>query len=211
MAHKLHQKNIITDGLVYGYDPANVRSYPGSGTVLTNLVPDAPVGALINGVGFDGKGFTFDGIDDQIQTSINFGTTYTFSMWLKFDVVGDIAAGEASGRYIFRVGALTSVTANRAGSPQTWFVPAMTTGTWYNFTSVRNNTNDEELFINGVSQGTKTFTSNPDFIIFNIGNFTGAPGSFNWDGCIGEILGYNAAFSGAQVLHNFEALQRKYI
>ena len=32
--------NIVEDGLVFSTDPANLRSYPGSGTTVTDLIED---------------------------------------------------------------------------------------------------------------------------------------------------------------------------
>ena len=43
--------NIVTDGLVFAIDAGSERSYPGSGTVATDLV-GTNNGTLTNGVGF---------------------------------------------------------------------------------------------------------------------------------------------------------------
>ena len=58
--------NIVTDGLVYAIDAGSERSYPGSGTAVTDLVGSSN-GVLENGVGFDsanGGSWDFDGIDE---------------------------------------------------------------------------------------------------------------------------------------------------
>lgn len=64
-----HSPRIITDGLVLCLDAANKQSYPGSGTVWTDLA-GSNNGALTNGVGFNAAnkgGLTFDGTNDYVD------------------------------------------------------------------------------------------------------------------------------------------------
>jgi hypothetical protein len=64
--------NIVTDGLVLYLDAANQKSYPGSGTVWTDLSGNGNNGTLINGPTFNsnnGGEIAFDGVDDFIITS----------------------------------------------------------------------------------------------------------------------------------------------
>ena len=66
-----HSPSIVIDGLVYCVDPANVRSYPGTGTTLTDL-KGSNNGTLTNGPTFssDNRGvFTLDGTDDYIAVA----------------------------------------------------------------------------------------------------------------------------------------------
>ena len=65
----------VTDGLICQFDPANFRSYSGSGITSYGLV--GGIGAtLVNGTGYtsDGGGsFVFDGTNDYVITSANVG------------------------------------------------------------------------------------------------------------------------------------------
>ena len=66
-----HSPRIVTDGLVFCVDPANARSYPGTGTTLTDL-KGSNNGTLTNGPTFssDNRGvFTLDGTDDYIAVA----------------------------------------------------------------------------------------------------------------------------------------------
>ena len=64
-----HSPRIITDGLVLCLDAANRQSYPGSGTVWTDLA-GSNNGTLTNGPTFssaNGGSIVFDGVDDFIE------------------------------------------------------------------------------------------------------------------------------------------------
>lgn len=59
--------SIITDGLVLYIDAANTKSYPGSGTVWSDLSGNDNNGTLVNGPTFDSGNngsIVFDGADD---------------------------------------------------------------------------------------------------------------------------------------------------
>lgn len=71
---------VVTDGLVLCLDGGNSRSYPGSGTVMTDLSSFANNGTLTNGPGYtasNGGAIVLDGTNDEIAlpqtTAFNFG------------------------------------------------------------------------------------------------------------------------------------------
>lgn len=83
-----HSPSIVSDGLVFYLDAANLRSYSGSGFTVTPLV--GGIGAtLVNGTGFssiNGGSFYFDGTNDYLATSsINLSGTNvtTVLFWAK--------------------------------------------------------------------------------------------------------------------------------
>ena len=80
-------KSIVTDGLVLHIDAANKKSYPGSGTTITDLSGNANKGTLTNGPTFSSAkhgSIAFDGTNDQIifpdSPELNFGATDSFSV-----------------------------------------------------------------------------------------------------------------------------------
>jgi hypothetical protein len=77
----------ITDGLVLYLDAANTRSYPGSGTVWSDLSRGGNNGTLTNGPTFNsgnGGSIVFDGVNDYADFfAPNLGTTTTVEMWVK--------------------------------------------------------------------------------------------------------------------------------
>jgi hypothetical protein len=82
--------NITTDGLVLYLDAANPKSYPGSGTVWSDLSGNGYTGTLTNGptfdsgsngsIGFDGTNdyITFSNAKSLIQGQTNFTLGLTF-------------------------------------------------------------------------------------------------------------------------------------
>lgn len=64
-----YSPNIVTDGLVYALDGANAKSYPGSGTAISDLTRTATSSVLQNGIVYstdNGGCFDFDGTNDKI-------------------------------------------------------------------------------------------------------------------------------------------------
>jgi hypothetical protein len=78
---------IITDGLVLCLDTGNPKSYPGSGTIWTDLSRNNRDGTLTNGPTYNssnGGNITFDGTNDQVIVTGSITTsTATFCAWIK--------------------------------------------------------------------------------------------------------------------------------
>ena len=69
--------NLVTNGLVLCYDPANTKSFVSGSTTLFDLTSSKDDGSLINGPTFNsanGGSIVFDGVDDYVlcpkQTSL---------------------------------------------------------------------------------------------------------------------------------------------
>jgi hypothetical protein len=79
---------IVKDGLVLWLDAANRRSYPGSGTLWTDLSGNNNAGTLVNGPTFNSANngsIVFDGTNDLVSGSINgsiFSSTFTQTAWI---------------------------------------------------------------------------------------------------------------------------------
>tara|TARA_R100001460_G_scaffold78214_2_gene119176 strand:- start:12591 stop:13367 length:777 start_codon:yes stop_codon:yes gene_type:complete len=88
--------DIISSGLLMYVDAANSSSYPGTGTVLTDLTGNHNA-TLVNGVGFtstDGGALVFDGVDDYATFGnvLNFDDSSTFSISIWFNNSQTLAA-----------------------------------------------------------------------------------------------------------------------
>jgi len=72
---------IVTSGLVLYLDAANSRSYPGSGTVWTDITKNGNNGTFANGPTYTSSfagSIVFDGTDDTVNGTIN-GSIFTGS------------------------------------------------------------------------------------------------------------------------------------
>ena len=81
-------KSIVTDGLILYLDAANKKSYPGSGTVWSDLSGNANTGTLTNGPTFDSSNngsINFDGTDDLVECSSISSTNFTNSVRMNVD------------------------------------------------------------------------------------------------------------------------------
>ena len=95
-----HSPSIVTNGLVLYLDAGNVKSYPGTGTAVTDLVGSGVVGTLTGGPTYNsvnGGGFVCDGTNDCIAlpagTMVGTGTSpLTVSLWFK--QTKDFTAGQ---------------------------------------------------------------------------------------------------------------------
>lgn len=78
------------DNLVFYFDPANPRCYPGSGTTVYSLGTNQYTGDLISNPAYSAEAggiFTFDGTNDYISFGdiLNYGAEdFTFSYWATF-------------------------------------------------------------------------------------------------------------------------------
>jgi len=85
-----HFPKITTDGLVLCLDAGNPLSYPGSGTVWSDLSGNGNNGTLVNGVGYNSNNMgslVFDGVNDYVQSSSITSniTNKTLSGWVKLN------------------------------------------------------------------------------------------------------------------------------
>lgn len=84
---------IITSGLVFYYDYANVQSYPGTGTTILDLSGNNNVGLVSNyslstlNVGIMSfSGSNTYGLTPQVSSA--FTTSYTYNVWVYINSVG---------------------------------------------------------------------------------------------------------------------------
>jgi len=84
-------QQIVTNGLSLNYDVPQLRSYPTTGTSITDLSGNSNTGTLVNGVAFNssnGGSLVFDGTNDYLNcgavSNITFErtNTFSFSFWV---------------------------------------------------------------------------------------------------------------------------------
>lgn len=90
--------HIVRSGLVLALDAKAVKSYPGSGTVWTDIASGYTCN-LLNSPTYNGEYFSFDGVNDygSFSSAYTFntggGTDYTFELWFKMRTLPTAAYG----------------------------------------------------------------------------------------------------------------------
>lgn len=221
--------SIVTNGLVLSLDAADKNSYPGSGTVWSDLSGNNIIGTLTNGPTFDSRNggsiFT-DGTNDIITTpySGSAADSYTFSAWFNNDnysetkyVLGRGRDGAGNGWSL----QLNVTTAGIAQMGVVYTVPS-TVGTgangtstlalnnWYYITGVWSAGSVGRIYVNGILEGSLVITG------------TSLRTSTNgwWIGSVSTTLftsGYNAVaqvynkvLSADEITQNYEAQKSRF-
>jgi hypothetical protein len=210
-----HSPSIATSGLTIFYDPANRRSYTGTGGTTIDLC-NFYNGNLINGVGFTSSNnglFSFDGTNDYIEIptlGINSSFSidlfcYALNLSTTYVIVGkygggayDFWLGITGGRFRFSISMPNKI------EPLT---EAITANTWYHLTAVYNpSALTASIYLNGVlaqtSNGSSAFQNPPGN--YAIGAF-GAAGGYYFPGYVSSHKFYNRVLSAAEIKQNFNA------
>jgi hypothetical protein len=217
---------IVSSGLILNLDAGNVASYPGTGTVWTDLSGNSNTGILTNGPTYssaNGGSIVFDGTNDFVSLgrpaslAALFGTSaVSVDFWVKIlaniggqKLLFDSGLNECiqidivSNRLAFAI--ITAGVYTQSGRTST-----LTQDDWYNFTGVYNGTNIT-TYLNSTqsSQVAKTGTISTDSGSFYIGQYPGG-GAYNFPGGVAAVKIYNKALSAAEVTQNYNALKGRY-
>ena len=214
------------DGLIYCLDPANPKSYPGTGTGVTELSRVSANPTLNSGVAYyaNPKGyFEFDGVNDNIPfTLTNFGTTTTVEIWMKMKafVNGmpfgfnsyDVYAGSSAMGFNTAAGdiyGLTSTQVTNLGLLNQWkhYVFEMRSDVSYT---------NNKIYINGQSQTLSQVSSAE-----NAGNRTFNSGSgriscwlqdnnYHQPMDIALFRVYNRALTQTEITNNYNAFRKRF-
>lgn len=227
-----YNTNLVRDGLVLQLDAANVKSYPGSGTVWKDLSGNEYNASLNNSVAYDttnNGAFRFDGIDEYIATLYDMTNkiNVTFQAWIKIssypasgirDVIFDQSTGSNGCLFAINTnGSLQAVAFNSAGqglgAESSLILPL---NEWKMVSvSFQNNRinyymNLENTFINptaGVIDIIKADTLNTLRVGATVDGFSIYN---NFHGSISSVMIYEKVLSFEEVQQNFEALRGRF-
>jgi hypothetical protein len=224
----LHSPRIVTDGLVLCLDAANRESYPGSGTVWTDLA-GSNNGTLTNGPTFssaNGGSIVFDGVDDYVlcsrQTSFANTSQLSLCAWMKRRLSNSIViiaqAESLSNDVSFELWNDGNVYFEVGNGSNSYGFTTNTSTSWQYLCMVFNgsltgNSNRLRAFINGVQltltyNGNIPATTNTVNENFNIGAYL--PNNNYSDGNIAVVQVYNRALTPAEVLQNYNATKSRF-
>lgn len=218
----------LLDGLIINIDPANVKSYPGTGTTVNNLANSALNGTLSGAVydASNGGTFHFDGVNDII----NFGVgsdffpmqTFTFDIWFSSD--GTTATtGTTPALFGFTYGIGMFVNSNQlwvgldnGTNIQSFFGPtnySFYDSSWHH-AAFKADSGNVYLYIDGdlVMSSTITSWSGTSRWPTNSVNFgrDNNNSMYFFRGKMGPIKVYNRLLSDAEVKQNFKAIRGRY-
>ena len=231
-----YNPKIATDGLVLCLDAANKRSYPGTGTVWSDLSGNGNHGYLINGPTFSDEntgGVVFDGANDYIRilhsssiaptSAITYAAWARSSNWTGITSQRNIISKTQNGGYQItvdhawhteKVGSLINI----GGTYRTVSYPltSLTNG-WHNFLCTFDG-RYLHLYVDGVKVDTydNTTTSSVYYASSNVLMIGAEPGGTfypdgnYWNDRISSAFVYSRALTADEVRQNFEATKGRY-
>jgi hypothetical protein len=212
-----YSPKIVTDGLVLYLDAANTKSYPGTGTVWTDISRTNNNGTLTNGPTYAstfGGNIVFDGTNDSVVSANTINITgaaaRTMNIW--FRSTGTISTRQSlayfgtettNGRsYIEIEGSQFKFNTGNVA-----FGGAVVSNVWYNG-AVTFNGSTLLVYLNGVQVNVGTPTINTGLGSLILGRFV--TNIFPLTGNIAQFSLYTRTLSAAEVLQNFNATKTRF-
>ena len=216
--------SIVTDGLVFCVDPANISSYPRTGATVTDIVGDTT--GTLSGEGggnntpqwenTNGGIFDFDGTDDHIELSpstLSITGALTISAWVKtvsstyqsILIKGDSVS---SADYYFRIQDSGKIRFRIGNANYGIGVTSVKDGNWHNVCVVYSPSTSVTYYVDG-EQDAQTTSSIPSSITNEYTN-VGISEKQYFVGNIAPVQVYNKALSAAKVLQNYNALKNRF-
>ena len=228
----VHHPNVVSDGLIGCWDAGNRRSYPGAGTVLTDLAGGVN-GTLtnedddaLNFNSFKGGYLEFDGTDGRVDCGDNLiigWSEISVCVWALVENSGDtypklvsrahagcfdFAIGRSSSNYLFcyvNSGYINTPTDSMNDYYGKWTHYAMR---W------KRGTGDFRLYINGELEATgeRYYDTINDAGKYNL-SFADRPtegGGRALNGAMGPVYIYDRALSDDEIKQNYEATKSRF-
>ena len=228
-----YNPKIVTDGLSFFIDPANPKSYPGSGTTINKLVNISPTAtaSMVNGVTYstDNKGImTFNGTTQYIRSDDrNLGAgLYPFSSggWFRTEksdgtsqaLVINLNIGSSSvywALFIANSGILSISRRNTtAYTDASTYTPVI--GEWFYAHANFPSTTTAEIYVNGeldtAFTGLTAVTSSTGANDVLIGLLRISSPTWYLDGSCGPVMIYSKSLTAAEVKQNYLATKGRY-
>jgi hypothetical protein len=220
---------IVLNGLVLYLDAGNPLSYPGTGTIWTDLSNFGNNGTLINGPTFNsgnGGSIVFDGTNDFVNCGTGVGkpVNFTISTWIKPNAWNNCGiVFSTNGQPINHWGLWGRVNGNFEVyvSNGSSFQGANTSLPWSSvsipnsgFTNVTITVDGSliKIFKNSLQVGgnlTQTIQQVGSSNNLLIGQ-TAADSGYYYNGSVAEVLVYNRALSSTEILENYNATKSRF-
>ena len=219
----INNTDVVTNGLVFCLDAANIKSYPGSGTTWTDLSRSRNNSTLQNGASFDSGlmgSIVFDGVDNEViinsTTGFPVGTSAgTMCAWAKrtVDVSSTswiISYGTATANQSRFLGIFSGSYLFGGFGPDGTYISASgpVVDTWFNIVGVWSGTQGS-MYINGnLVAGPTTMSWNTVASTAQLGKQTN--NTEFWKGNIAQASMYNRALTASEILRNYSSLKERF-
>jgi len=204
---------IVTDGLVLSLDAADKNSYPGSGTVWTDLSGNGYTGTLTNSPTFNSANsgfFTFNGTNQYTTTTYSqpaydTATSFTWNIWVNPGTAGNLDSPIIGNR----TGATwTKLTRNKFEYAAALLIDnSLIANVWQNICIVKNGTNFS-YYKNNIVITTATSSATQVSRPFFVGGDNGFSEYFG--GSIANVQVYNRALSATEIAQNYNAIKSRF-
>ena len=222
-----HSPAVVSEGLVFYFDPINPRSYAGTGLTGYNLIDTSIVGAFTNSPVYDvaNKGsIYFDGVDDRISFSFNsvfdISQSITIEAYIKpqsYPTAGGggmIVTKVAS--YYLEFGSNGKIRVYFFGVNSPGYHESVSTvplNKWTHVAVTRDSSNSTiNIYINGILDRTvSSITGNitvQQTHSLTMGGYNGSGYLFIGLITCGKI--YNRALSSTEILQNYNATKKRF-
>jgi hypothetical protein len=222
-----HAPSIIMDGLASYIDVANLRSYPGSGSVVTDLINGASSTGS-SAIQISSIGATFGTNKNTIfvtnETVSN--TSYSKCCWFSLDDVTTfqpLICGSLYARHCMWMNKTANLTASHSNTSP-FSAPTFTsiagtttlqTGIWYFGAVTYSSTSGFNIYLNNrreqTSATTQTFGTSVSGMYYGyFGDFFTSPVTPNLNGTMGPMMYYNRVLSAQEILQIYNATKKRY-
>lgn len=219
-----YNPRIVTDSLIFNIDPANTKSYSGSGTTCYDLVQRLS-GSMDNGTSLSSNAFSFDGVDNRIMINrvspIGESVNWTIDAWVRYSNVGYTSWMIVTDQTNY-TNAQNLMMWLSSDSPTTgkflatydgawqYGTIAMLPNVWYHICLTRA-TNTVRFYTNGKFDVQRTYTNTLGTATSNLG-IGGHPSNsgYPFNGLISSVKIYNRVLSDFEVQSNFNALRGRF-
>lgn len=219
-----HSPSIVTDGLVYMIDPANSRSYSGSGITVNGLISGFG-GSLVNGTGFSSANngsFFFDGTNDYIDCGniLDSPTDMTVMVWHQGGtgtrmLVAKLVNYASGAGWAFYLDASrpTFLPQTNGSNYGYYYMTKQVASGWNHSVVTVVNKVPVAFYMGGIgytvrSANAGTVTSISNSVNLRIGRDEANEYIFN--GNIAQVQIYNRALSAQEVLQNYNATRKRF-
>ena len=224
-----YNPSVVTDGLVFCIDAANVKSYPGSGNTIYDLSNNGHTADFINGAAYASSyqgAIDFDGSNDYVEldTDILLGSEWTLSVtfsahatssdWVRIFGHSNDSSDRFWGIWIPN-SRLYILWQSYTGGGQLGFNNANTSvatlNKVYHLTITNTTSNLKTLYLDGVEVssgtigGTISYTGNTSKVRIGYAGF-----HTYHNGEVYQASIYNKALTAAEVKQNFEATRGRF-